>query len=163
MSANKRTDTGNWIPRDIGRSSQFSNGHVVVQFGDTFEHDIDGKFLGVIENTCAVITDPKNPTVSTYPEREAGHVPVFIQQYSGEFPVPAKFWSFSGIVESFVDQGGIIHGYTWFKITRMKGLEEDYIRMGMAKVEYNPATKYMYVLRVPSDSETINQQVSKPI
>ncbi|KAE8444605.1 hypothetical protein EG329_014436 [Mollisiaceae sp. DMI_Dod_QoI] len=149
-----RDDTGNWLPRDIGRSSQLANGHVVVQFGDTFDHNRNGQFLGVKDNTCAIVPDTNNPTLSKYANHpDNNEVPVFVRQYPNEFDIPTKFWSFSGIVETGKGENGIIQGYTWFKVTRMDGnMQEDYLHMGIAKVEYDPANRRIRALRVTSDA-----------
>ncbi|KUJ22746.1 uncharacterized protein LY89DRAFT_728864 [Mollisia scopiformis] len=157
-----RDGTGNWLPRDIGKSSQFSNGHVVVQFGDTFDHDPNGNFLGVRDNTCAIIPDNNNPTLSKYKLDSKDEVPVFVHQRPKEFAIPTKFWSFSGIIEVEGDQTrkchhekGIIHGYTWFKITRMTGMDETYLRMGVAKVEYDSRSRQIRAIKPTPGIENV--------
>jgi hypothetical protein len=193
--ANERVESENSYPRDIGRSTQFSNGHVVIQFGDTF--DEKGRFLAAtanirtrelptsnmrrnrwnLDNTCAVVVDPNNPTVSRYNLNVLGKVGEFIEQLPKDFPpfTRNKLWSFSGIVETGSDVNGIIHGYTWFRAERMSGAdtgflelasgslagssqhfvkETGYIQMGVAKVEYNPWKRDIKALRTELEAKT---------
>lgn len=141
--ANKKAETKELYPRDIGRSSEFSEGSVVVQFGDTF--DEKGRFLMAeddrmrreyprlyntlpggeplkspynLDNTCAIVVDKNQPAVTKYNRDERGKVHEFIDQIPREFPpnTTHKLWSFSGIVETSMDKRGIIHGYTWFRV-----------------------------------------------
>ena len=84
---------GNSYPRDIGRSTQLMNGTIVFQFGDTFSHDQEGNFIGLSSNTCAVTTDPKNPTLSSYKfkegEQKAAEL-IELLSAEGEDPLPNR-------------------------------------------------------------------------
>lgn len=146
--------SGNKYPRDIGRSSQLSNGRVLIQFGDTFCFNTSGEFVGLSENTCSLVSDKLNPTLSTYSfarDERSGKdedytdkpVPPLITRFKDEQDSPSawtfKFWSFSGIVElTSNDQDGVIRGWTWFqKWAIEKGTgKEVYQWTGIAEVEY---------------------------
>lgn len=53
--------------RDIGRGFSLS-GNVYLMFGDTFCNDSNGEFMGLVNNTVAIMEDFKQPLRSKYVE-----------------------------------------------------------------------------------------------
>jgi len=147
--------TGNWYPRDIGRSTSLSNGLTIYQFGDTFCHNRTGDFLGVADNTCAIVTSASNPTLSSYhpqvhnPSHVQGEMVLesFIKKRSEEQDtehVKWKIWCFSGIVElGRSGPGGPVVGVCFYELRKWEsGVKEGekyrYQYTGIAQVEYDP-------------------------
>jgi len=108
--------SGNYYPRDIGRSSQLGSA-VFYQFGDTFCHKSNGDFIGVVPNTAALVLDTSNPTLSKYAGSTEEKVPALIGELCTKSGRPIeddryKIWSFSGVVETH-EADGITYGVTW--------------------------------------------------
>ncbi|KAL1599918.1 hypothetical protein SLS60_007723 [Paraconiothyrium brasiliense] len=57
--------SGRQYPRDLGRSVELG-GHMYYIFGDTFCFNDNGDFVGVTNNSIALIPDMSNPTKSKY-------------------------------------------------------------------------------------------------
>lgn len=135
--------SGNKYPRDIGRSSQLSNERVVIQFGDTFCFNTSDEFVGLSENTCALVVDNLNPTLSTCLFDGEKKIPPFIKRFEDEKDDTGdwiyKYWAFSGIVESSYHRDtGVIKGWIWFqKWAIEKDTGKDFYQWtGIAEVEY---------------------------
>lgn len=101
--------SGRQYPRDIGRSIELG-GHIYYVFGDTFCFDDGGEFLGVTNNSIALVPDPNHPTRSQYLQPDA-KVPEFVPHLSEEREFCQKgenlrdnrrivTWSFGGIIET---------------------------------------------------------------
>ncbi|TVY18218.1 hypothetical protein LARI1_G004277 [Lachnellula arida] len=111
-----RDASGNWYPRDIGRSSVLGDA-IIFQFGDTFSHEADGTFQGVSSNTAALVTQKSNPTLTVYashPRTDA--IPTLIPLTRKEDIMGWKIWSFSGTVEFDKLGNGDAFGWTWFQM-----------------------------------------------
>jgi hypothetical protein len=156
--------TGNYYPRDIGRSSELSNGTILLQFGDTFCHNRDGKFVGLTDNTCAMLVNTLCPTLSTYAFKEGKEgdetdenqslanskqfgtaygntqIPSFIHRFKDEEDTADsifKFWSFSGIVE-YSAESSVIYGWAWFQKWAITpdATDQTLVYTGIAQIVY---------------------------
>ncbi|KAH7417181.1 hypothetical protein BKA64DRAFT_768987 [Cadophora sp. MPI-SDFR-AT-0126] len=150
-----RDITANKYARDIGRASILSNGEILFQFGDTFSKDNAGRFLGLTDNTCAIATDPSNPTLSSYRHRDPlgeDIIKPFIELEYDEIRRGEKIWSFSGIVERTDDwelektegfDSKRIVGWTFFEVRQRNRIGEipTYCYTGIAKVVYDMELK----------------------
>ena len=125
--------------RDIGRSFGFA-GKIYLQFGDTFCHNSDGEFVGIANNTVAVIEEDKTlPFKSRYIEVEDnGFIKPFIQLTDGEAQYERDsnhhhrvvLWSFGGVVQA--GDGG---GRVWYQKNILNGLGQLlYMGTGIAKI-----------------------------
>ena len=123
--------------RDIGRSFKH-NGQVFLSFGDTFCDDSEGQFVGLTNNTVAVIEDIHEPLKSKYLEvGENGIVKPFIgltpeeQKIEDDKKGRVILWAFGGVVE--IDDRGT--GYLWYQKSIDHGCDNlEYIGTGIAKV-----------------------------
>jgi hypothetical protein len=99
--------SGRQYPRDLGRSVELG-GHVYYIFGDTFCFNEDGSFVGVTNNSIALIPDLRDPIKSKYCHQHA-KVPEFVpytaeEKNFCERPENVKdnrrivTWSFGGII-----------------------------------------------------------------
>lgn len=153
--------TGNSYPRDIGRSTKFSNGRIIFQFGDTFSHSKDGTFLGNTDNTASFLDQTKNPTLSTY--RHAindSQGEKLIRPFLIKLPsegdtntTTIKLWSFSGIVEYKVTPSAI-RGWTLYQKRELKkagDIDGKYLHTGIADVISNFRTGEVRADRVIPD------------
>ncbi|KAI9717897.1 MAG: hypothetical protein M1812_004424 [Candelaria pacifica] len=100
--------------RDIGRSSKIGRFYV-YQFGDTFCFNRAGDFVGMTDNTCAVIPEPSSePTSCVYRTFEGNEkVSALVPLTNDERFLPdeghlMKLWSFGGIIED-----SHLNGYGW--------------------------------------------------
>ena len=91
--------------RDIGRSFELF-GKVYLEFGDTFCNDNNGDFVGLANNTVAIIEDTDQPLKSKYLEvEENGFISPFIkltpeeQQLEDNKMGRVVLWAFGGVVE----------------------------------------------------------------
>lgn len=172
-TANTLLATGNWYPRDIGRSTALSNGMILYQFGDTFCHNQTGGFLGVADNTCSVVKARDNPTLSAYyPQAHhasSSHPPgevvleSFIKRPEEQDTenVMWKIWAFSGIVElEKIKPGGSVLGVTFYELRKWEKnplqpqLEKyRYQYTGIAQVEYDPKHGHVFKVSRGLDSQ----------
>ncbi|KAI6250228.1 hypothetical protein HI914_01772 [Erysiphe necator] len=135
-----RDSTGNFYPRDIGRSSILSNGSVLWQFGDTFSHNFRNDFLGVTDNTCSVGSS-QNPTLSSYakasgvPQKDDDYIlnndnasfgDQILKPLLGSFPnfhgpnaKNIKLWPFSGVVE-YSRCPEFVRGWSFYELSTYK-------------------------------------------
>lgn len=122
--------------RDIGRSFELF-GKVYLKFGDTFCNNSNGTFVGLANNTVALIEDPNQPLKSKYLEvEEHGFIKPFLQLTAEEKQLEEQkmgrvvLWAFGGVVEMKDGTGrlwyqkSIDHGYGNVK----------YIGTGIAKI-----------------------------
>ena len=142
-------DNGIFHSRDIGRSFELF-GKVYLKFGDTFCFNISGDFVGLADNTVAIIEDTDQPLTSKYLEAETdGYIKPFIQLTSEEVQLEENrqdrvvLWAFGGVVEM---QDGT--GRLWYQKSIDHGCGNlDYIGTGIAKVIDNgngqPTTERM--------------------
>jgi hypothetical protein len=104
-------------PRDMGRSVQLG-GHVYYMFGDTFCFNSSGDFVGVTNNSIALIPSLDDPTTSQWLTPET-KVPEFVPlsdeerefgKIHGDRGENKRFvnWAFGGIIEV---PGGDGRGY----------------------------------------------------
>lgn len=100
--------SGRQYARDLGRSIELG-GHVYYIFGDTFCFNDRGEFVGVTNNTIALIPDLSDPTKCQYLDTSP-KVPEFVPHLSDEkrFCDDPKnqeenkrivTWSFGGVIE----------------------------------------------------------------
>lgn len=110
-----RDKNGIGYSRDIGRSSCFA-GRLYYFFGDTFCKNAEGLFVGVSDNTIALIPDPCNPLQSEYLDiQEDGVVKTLLRLTDDERSLKEAgmrvvLWAFGGIVET--SQGV---GWIWYQ------------------------------------------------
>ena len=106
--------------RDIGRSFElFEN--VYINFGDTFCNDRNGEFVGLADNTVAIISKRKDQSlVSEYLEvEETGMMKRFIPLTSEEQKLEKSnlgrvvLWAFGGVVVKKDGTGGT--GRLWYQ------------------------------------------------
>ncbi|PBP26432.1 hypothetical protein BUE80_DR002701 [Diplocarpon rosae] len=113
------------------------------RFGDTFCHDASGRYIGLSENSYAMIHDRSNPNVSTYKviQTQGNEIVPFIARLDDD-EEDWKIWSFGGIVmENSEVEPDLREGYTYFEVTKpSKPLEYQHQYTGIAKVFYNTAT-----------------------
>lgn len=100
--------SGRQYPRDLGRSVKLG-AHLYYIFGDTFCFNENNDFLGVTNNTIAVVPHPDKPTESKY-QHQNPQIPEFVpysieEREFCESPENVKDnrrlvnWSFGGIIE----------------------------------------------------------------
>ncbi|OAG05378.1 uncharacterized protein CC84DRAFT_1163936 [Paraphaeosphaeria sporulosa] len=103
-----KDESGRHYPRDLGRSVELGGHHYYI-FGDTFCFNNEGDFVGVTNNSIALIPDLNAPTKSRYYSPEA-KVPEFVRHTAEERrfcerPENIKdnrrlvTWSFGGIIK----------------------------------------------------------------
>lgn len=122
--------------RDIGRSFELF-GKTYLIFGDTFCNDSNEEFVGLANNTVAIIEDTKQPLKSRYLEVfENGFIKPFIPLTSEEQQLEQKkdgrvvLWAFGGVVEMKDGTGRL-----WYQKSIDKGCGVlEYIGTGVAKV-----------------------------
>ena len=128
--------------RDIGRSFELF-GNVYLKFGDTFCNDGDGDFIGLSNNTLAIIEDIKKPLKSKYLNVfEHGLIQPFINTTYAEKQLEDRkegrvvLWAFGGVIEMKDGTGRL-----WYQksIDRSDGNPE-YIGTGIVKVVRNHLT-----------------------
>ena len=115
--------SGIFHSRDIGRPFELF-GKVYLKFGDTFCNDSNGEFVGLANNTVAIIEDRNQPLKSKYLEIEDnGFIKPFIkltpeeQQLEDSKQGRVVLWAFGGVVEmkdgtgSLWYQKSVDHGY----------------------------------------------------
>ena len=122
--------------RDIGRGFELFD-KVHLKFGDTFCNDSNGEFVGLTNNTVAVIEDRTQPLKSKYLEvEENGLITPFIQltyeeqqlEESGKGRV--VLWTFGGVVEMKDGTGRL-----WYQKSVDHGCGNlEYIGTGVAKI-----------------------------
>ncbi|KAF1974618.1 hypothetical protein BU23DRAFT_636276 [Bimuria novae-zelandiae CBS 107.79] len=106
--------SGRQYPRDLGRSVKLG-GHIYYIFGDTFCFNDGGEFVGVTNNTIALIPGLNNPTGSQYLHPDP-KVPEFVPYLDEEREFCEReenlqenrrivTWSFGGFIEK-PDCGG---------------------------------------------------------
>ncbi|RKF63168.1 Cystathionine beta-lyase MetC [Erysiphe neolycopersici] len=151
--------TGKFYPRDIGRSSKLSNGAVVWQFGDTFQYNFRGDFLGLTDNTCSV-GRVQDPTLSSFSKAANGSLEdattinssfgdQILTPLLGPFPYfqgpntkNIKLWPFSGIVEHSACSE-FLRGWTFYELaTYIDGsVETDIQAVVVAEVTFQNKTE----------------------
>lgn len=110
-----RDRNGIGYSRDIGRSSCFA-GRLYYFFGDTFCKNAEGLFVGVSDNTVALIPDPGYPLQTEYLSiQEDGLVKTLLrltdhERSLKEAGMRVVLWGFGGIVET--SQGV---GWIWYQ------------------------------------------------
>lgn len=121
--------------RDIGRSFTLGGHHWIV-FGDTFCKNTAGDFVGITNNTTAIMHDPGNSLASEYLEIEKdGMVKPFVPFQCGEVPSAESgdrvtLWNFGGLVE-LEDRTGRV----WFEKSIFHADDSStYCGTGIAKV-----------------------------
>lgn len=122
--------------RDIGRSFELF-GNVYLKFGDTFCNDSNGEFVGLANNTVAIIEDTNQPLKSKYLEvEESGFITPFIQLTSEEKQLEEKkegrvvLWAFGGVIE--MEDGS---GRLWYQKSIDHGSGNlEYYGTGIARV-----------------------------
>ena len=122
--------------RDIGRAFELF-GNVYLTFGDTFCNDSNGKFVGLANNTVAIIKDTSQPLKSQYLETEDnGFIKPFVRLMSKEqlFEKDGKgrvvLWAFGGVVEMKDGTGRL-----WYQKSIDHGNGNlEYFGTGVAKV-----------------------------
>ena len=125
--------------RDIGRSFELF-GNVYLKFGDTFCNNSNGEFVGLANNTVAIIEDTSQPLKSQYLEvEENGFIEPFIQLTYEEQKFEEKkegrvvLWAFGGVVE--MEDGT---GRLWYQKSIDHGSGNlKYCGTGIAKVVGN--------------------------
>ncbi|KAM0798070.1 hypothetical protein BDR22DRAFT_891591 [Usnea florida] len=125
--------------RDIGRSFELF-GHVYLIFGDTFCNDGDGNFVGLANNTVAIIQNSDQPLKSKYLETEEnGFIKPFIpmtpeeQQLEAEKKGRVVLWAFGGVVEMKDGSGRL-----WYQKSVDHGCgNSEYHGTGIAKITEN--------------------------
>ena len=97
--------SGIFHSRDIGRSFELF-GNIYLIFGDTFCNDSDGNFVGLANNTVAIIENADKPLKSRYLETEENEfikpfIPLTLeeQQLEKEKKGRVALWAFGGVVE----------------------------------------------------------------
>ncbi|CZT42730.1 uncharacterized protein RSE6_02674 [Rhynchosporium secalis] len=143
-----RDKSGKWYPRDIGRSTMLSNGHVLFQWGDTFSHDHAGNFLGLTRNTCSSTTNPFDCTKSAYKSHQHNGM---VKSLIPGWVVQQKLaWSFSGIIETSDPGSVLISGWTWYEDRQVVSgaAIPVYNYTGLAKIEYDTVSKRVTATRV---------------
>ena len=137
--------------RDIGRSFELF-GNVYLIFGDTFCNDSEGAFVGLANNTVAIIENPEQPLKSKYLETEdRGCIKPFIPMTSEEQQLEMEkkgrvvLWAFGGVVEMKDGSGRL-----WYQKSVDHGSGNlDYYGTGVAKIienyshEQQPAVERM--------------------
>ena len=128
-------ESGIFFSRDIGRSFELG-GKIFLVFGDTFCKDEAGKFIGLVNNTCAAFDDRNEPLKTRYIEYDENRVlKPFIPFLEAErrYNRPGRrvvIWAFGGAVE--VEDGT---GRVWYqKSVDNGGGDLTYIGTGMAKI-----------------------------
>lgn len=122
--------------RDIGRGFELF-GKVFLKFGDTFCNDINGEFVGLANNTVAIIGDKGQPLKSKYLEVEDnGFIKPFIPMTSEEQQLEESkmgrvvLWAFGGVVEM-----GDGTGRLWYQKSVDHGSGNlEYFGTGVARV-----------------------------
>jgi hypothetical protein len=146
--------SGNSYPRDIGRSSELG-GRVFFQFGDTFCHNSDGKFIGLTNNTAALLLDKSNPALTKYAGSTEERIPDFIKllndEQNGSGSLGHSIWSFSDTVE-YQKQDHYVDGWTWYqmRIRYPHDLPTDEPKVayiGIARVSYHTRHRTLTTLR----------------
>ena len=140
--------------RDIGRSSHIG-GRVYYTFGDTFCKDKSGKFVGLQNNTAAIVVDRTKPLESTYLSiQEDGTVDALVPLTEAEILLThnkdkrVTLWAFGGIVETSPGTG-----WTWFeKSENALGLSPRAYGVGIAKVVTDPVHR-IEAFRVKIDNK----------
>jgi hypothetical protein len=154
-------DSENYLPRDGGVSSAFSDGTVLFQFGDTFCHSLDGDYLGCSTNTCSICDDIKSPTLSSYlaikdqngrARSSEQLVPPLLTMLPGEGDTDThmfKLWCFSGVVETHKANDNI-YGLCYYEareIEKGTNAETAYLYTGIAAVAWNKEKKRLEATR----------------
>ena len=91
--------------RDIGRSFTLSGKNFYI-FGDTFCKDSAGEFVGLVNNTIALVPDANAPCVSKYlgfndDDTVKCFVPLTVEEKSWQKSTGGRvtLWGFGGAVE----------------------------------------------------------------
>ena len=121
--------------RDIGRSSTLG-GHCYYVFGDTFNKNDRGEFVGITSNTVAIIPDKANPLRTAYMEiQEDGMVNALIPLNESERRLAMQkvrviLWAFGGIAET---RPGL--GWTWYQVAEIQDNSTNrYHGVGLARI-----------------------------
>ncbi|KAF6220757.1 hypothetical protein HO133_003191 [Letharia lupina] len=121
--------------RDIGRGFELF-GNVYLEFGDTFCNDSNGEFVGLANNTVAIIEDTNQPLKSKYLEvEENGFIKPFIPLTFEEQQLEGRvvLWAFGGVVEMKDGTGRL-----WYQKSIDHGSGNlEYFGTGVAKVIEN--------------------------
>lgn len=121
--------------RDIGRSSVLG-GHSYYVFGDTFNKNERGEFVGITSNTVAIVLDKENPLTTAYLDiQENGMVNALLplnesERRLAEQQVRVILWAFGGIAETRPDLG-----WTWYQVAEIKDNSiNHYHGVGLARI-----------------------------
>ena len=122
--------------RDIGRSFELFQ-RIYFEFGDTFCNNSNEEFVGLANNTVAIIEDISQPLKSKYIEvEEIGYIKPFIQlnaqekQLENDKQGRVVLWAFGGVVEMKDGTGRL-----WYqKSIDQGGGKVEYVGTGLAKV-----------------------------
>ena len=128
--------SGIFHSRDIARGFQLF-GNTYLMFGDTFCNNSNGEFVGLANNTVAIIEDTNDPLKSKYLEvEENGFIKPFIPLSAEEERLEDEglgrvvLWAFGGVVE--MDDGT---GRLWYQKSIDHGCGSlEYCGTGIAKI-----------------------------
>jgi hypothetical protein len=122
---------------------------------------MNGHFIGLTSNNASFCDATKDPTVSSYftikdsdgSRNSEQRVPAFLEFFPGEGDTKThflKFWCFSGIVDSHIDQNGNHCGVCYYEVREMqKGAIDDgvYLYTGIAQVTWNRKSFFLEAKR----------------
>ena len=122
--------------RDIGRSFELF-GNVYLIFGDTFCNDSDGNFVGLANNTVAIIEKSDKPLKSRCLETEENgfikpFIPLTLEEKQLEMEKKGRvvLWAFGGVVEMKDGSGRL-----WYQKSVDHGCGNlEYYGTGVAKI-----------------------------
>ena len=121
--------------RDIGRSSKLGR-HRYYIFGDTFNRNSRGEFVGITSNTVAIVRDKADPLTTEYMDiQENGVVNALVplndsESRLAEQKVRVILWAFGGIAET---RPGL--GWTWYQVAEIQDNSVNhYHGVGLARI-----------------------------
>lgn len=168
--------------RDIGRGFELF-GNIYLKFGDTFCNDSNGKFVGLANNTVAIIEVKTQPLKSKYLEvEENGFIKPFVQLTSEEAQLEKNnkgrvvLWAFGGVVEMKDGTGrlwyqkSIDHGYGNLeyigtdvaKIVESYGKEQQPVAQRMDNLIFGPEEPRMGTFTAIADGDFIYLYGDRP-
>lgn len=137
--------------RDIGRSSALG-GRIYYTFGDTFNKNKDGEFVGLSCNTVSMVLDIERPLTTAYLDiEENGMVKALVPLNESERLIEKDetekvriiLWMFGGIAETRPDLG-----WTWYQVAEIhNNCEHTYQGVGIARVSVINEHGYLQVVR----------------
>lgn len=136
--------------RDIGRSSVFA-GHCYYMFGDTFCKNRQGFFVGVTNNTVAIIPNRAEPLETQYLDiKSDGRVEPFLRLTEDEILMEnggdrVMLWAFGGIVETMPGVGWI-----WYQKSVESNGVQTYHGVGIARISQGTRPGHLTAFRLDS-------------